>query len=285
MPAVVACPKCKKRFNLPDKLLGKTVKCTECATSFRTPPPQGTGTGQAPANAQAQQAQAKRQQAAAEAKRRAIELQKLGVDGPLQQAPDVFDGLASVRGTADPLNNVVLEDPGFADVNYTAEPEFVEESPNAGMFDNPALAAKDSGSKKMGGKKKKKRRGKNSGLKGQPWFLILAIFAPLCLLTLVLSLTGILSPQACFFISVVLMILLGLVSMALQVWQFILIQNEMNLTQALLSLFIPFYVLYPIIDRWSVMKDYVYAVLSLILVNALGAVSYTHLTLPTIYSV
>ena len=36
MPAVITCPKCKTKFKLPDKLIGKAIKCSSCGTAFKT---------------------------------------------------------------------------------------------------------------------------------------------------------------------------------------------------------------------------------------------------------
>ena len=44
MPAVITCPKCKTKFKLPDKLIGKAIKCSSCGTAFKTKaPPSTTG--------------------------------------------------------------------------------------------------------------------------------------------------------------------------------------------------------------------------------------------------
>ena len=39
MPVKIACPKCSKKYTLPDSALGKAVKCKACETTFRTKAP------------------------------------------------------------------------------------------------------------------------------------------------------------------------------------------------------------------------------------------------------
>lgn len=39
MKIVVTCPKCGHRYDVPDRLAGRTVRCKDCATQWRVPVP------------------------------------------------------------------------------------------------------------------------------------------------------------------------------------------------------------------------------------------------------
>ena len=136
MPAVVACPKCKKKYKLPDNMLGKGVKCTECATQFKAAAPNAKQSPQPDRRqmAAAQQARAKKAQ----------DLKALGVSGTIERPADIFSGSA-MTGTPDPLGNHVIQDPGFGEgAEQTVAPKQTEEpdNPHASMLSNPALAKK-----------------------------------------------------------------------------------------------------------------------------------------------
>lgn len=169
MPVAVACPKCQKKYNLPDKMMGRPVKCSECATQFKTPARQA-----APQRMDPKQ-MAQQQRAREAAQQRAKELKQMGVDSPIQRAPDVFDGLMPTRGTPDPLSNHLIEDPGFGDVNIAAPAKNQsdsEDSLHSAMFENPAIESKKSKAGSAQGKKKK--RGKVAWYL-QKWFFALVI--------------------------------------------------------------------------------------------------------------
>ena len=76
MPAAIACPKCKKQYNLPDNLLGKPVKCTACQTTFKTPAPQGQQRATRRPTASAEEIAA-RKKAQIQAQQQAAELKKM----------------------------------------------------------------------------------------------------------------------------------------------------------------------------------------------------------------
>ena len=136
MPAVVACPKCKKKYKLPDNMLGKGVKCTDCATQFKASAPQAKQSPQPDRRqmAAAQQARAKKAQ----------DLKALGVNGTIERPADIFSGSA-MSGTPDPLGNHVIQDPGFGEgAEQVFAPKQTEQpdNPHASMLSNPALAKK-----------------------------------------------------------------------------------------------------------------------------------------------
>ena len=258
MPAAVACPKCKKKYNLPDKLLGKPVKCTQCSTQFRTP---SAGQAKRPGQTKVDPRQLEqRRKAEAAARKKESELQMFGVDGPIRKAPDVFDGLTSAKGTADPLNNMMLEDPGFGDINTSsaADDSIPDVDPHAEMFENPYAPPKATKKKR---KKKKKRAGDGQWFR-QPWFMILAVFIPLLLIHIAVTATGLLSPQMSAQLMAGIWVLNSLASIVVTLWGVGIVNEEMNLLHAILSFFIPFYIIYPVIAHWDAMKGYAFAILA-----------------------
>ena len=249
MPLAIACPKCKKKYNLPDKFRGKPVKCTECKTQFKTP------AGRPKANAQAaadpKQLEAKKR-AQAEAVRKANELKQLGVEGVIRRERDIFDGLNPVHGTADPLNNHVIEDPGFeaaamapretADINS-------EDDPMAGMFENPALAQ----TKKK--RPKAKGRKQSGGFASQAWILAAAIFSFIIILITLLGATEVISQETVQRLGNLLGIPMFFVALAAHIW--VVVQTYKSTESGLhtaLTAIIPFYFLYPTITHWDTMK-------------------------------
>lgn len=273
MPLAVACPKCKKQYNLPDKFLGKPVKCTECATQFKVPAGKGQpassakpGAGAAanPRAAANQQAAAKRRQAQAAAQQKAKELQQLGVDGPIRRSPDVFDGLGQAKGTPDPLANHLIEDPGFGETTVKRETSDINETadPMAGMFENPALQAP----------KKKRKAGKGKKKSGAAaWYLdpmtfTLAVMVPLGIVVAVIAGTKILPSGICFAIACIGFALVYLASFANFIWACILVYQETeSVLQVLLTVFIPAFILWPIVKYWSTMRQIVFTGLALLI--------------------
>ena len=100
MPVKIACPKCSKKYTLPDSTLGKTVKCKACNTAFRTrkpnPAAQPSATSR-PANPVARPskpAQANPDQQANS------DLTEFGVEGGFQKQADIFGTPPSPRASA-----------------------------------------------------------------------------------------------------------------------------------------------------------------------------------------
>ena len=279
MPVAVACPKCKKKYNLPENMLGKPVKCTSCQATFKTPATVGGAAGRAQTKVDPrQQAAARKRQL--EMQQKAKELKQLGVDGPLQRAPDVFDGLGQMRGTPDPLGNHMIDDPGFGEVKYTAsgEVEVEDDDPMAAMFDNPALQ-----SPKKKRISKNGKRTKNGGTKWymQPWALLTLVFAPMFVSVLVLILTNAISHETTIIISVGIFSLFNLATTAGYIWALILTYQatESILQTILAALFWPF-IIYVIIVNWQTMRPcfhFACAVFFLIVLasGVFGAIAYT----------
>ncbi len=141
MPAVVACPKCKAKYNLPDQLIGKPVQCKGCGTRFQVGKPKsaliskkaGAGTVANPVSPQQR-----------------AEMTKLGISGPLQSRPDLF--ASGPISPVDPLANHVVQDPGFGE-SQMIDSQASEQAPDeaddefAAMFTNPAIEASKSNQK------------------------------------------------------------------------------------------------------------------------------------------
>ena len=223
MPAVVACPKCKKKYHLPDGLLGKPIKCKACETQFKAPAakPAAAGTGRTVAGAAQQTTQnpaqlAAQQKAQALAQQRALELKRLGVEGSIQRAPDIFAGPGPMRGTPDPLANHVIEDPGFGDGSDAIVIKEVKAKPNdplASMYANPALAPAKK--KLTDGLKKKKKK---VAWHGQLWFRMIAIFVPLFVIAIVISYFEWLPDTTNGLISQILCGILGIAGFCISIW-------------------------------------------------------------------
>ena len=134
MPAVVACPKCKAKYNLPDQLIGKPVQCKACSTRFQVGQPRKALPDKSAGKAVVANPVSPQQRA---------EMAKLGIDGPFQPRPDLFVG--GPISPADPLANHVVEDPGFAtsdiEIQESEATEQEEQDDFAAVFINPAIAA------------------------------------------------------------------------------------------------------------------------------------------------
>lgn len=143
MPVTIACPKCQKKFQLPDAMRGKKVKCSQCGTAFRTapaaakPPMAAVASGDLPRLSDA-------------------ELSQYGILGNLQRPPEIFtDGPPPPQAVAG-LGNFAGEDPGFGGDDFVlpaeaaaAEADSVA-NPYAAVLNNPAL-------RPVGKKKKSKK--------------------------------------------------------------------------------------------------------------------------------
>lgn len=156
MPLPAVCPKCKKQYQLPDQLAGKSVKCNACGNAF------SVGAPAAPALAAASKATA----AAGKSTRPGSgvagnsELAKFGIDGPIvRMSTDIFADAPQPPRQGDALGNFAAEDPGFGNAaattsktkNPTPAPppkasgghggHGASEKPPALPFDNPHAAA------------------------------------------------------------------------------------------------------------------------------------------------
>lgn len=147
MPLPAACPKCKKQYQLPDQLAGKSVKCNACGNSF------SVGVASAPP-AMATAGKTNRTAAGVSGN---SELAKFGIDGPIvRTSTDVFADAPQPPRQGDALGNFAAEDPGFG-VAATAKSKAknpvpapppkahgghgAAEKPSALPFDNPHAAA------------------------------------------------------------------------------------------------------------------------------------------------
>jgi|688.fasta_scaffold175681_2 hypothetical protein len=147
MPLPAACPKCKKQYQLPDQLAGKSVKCNACGNSF------SVGAASAPT---AMAAAGKTPRAGAGISGNS-ELAKFGIDGPIvRTSTDIFADAPQPPRQGDALGNFAAEDPGFGDAaaakSKTKTPaptpppkahggHGAAEKPSALPFENPHAAA------------------------------------------------------------------------------------------------------------------------------------------------
>lgn len=147
MPLPAACPKCKKQYQLPDQLAGKSVKCNACGNSF------SVGAASAPP---AMAAAGKTPRAGAGIPGNS-ELAKFGIDGPIvRTSTDIFADAPQPPRQGDALGNFAAEDPGFGDAaaakSKTKTPaptpppkahggHGAAEKPSALPFENPHAAA------------------------------------------------------------------------------------------------------------------------------------------------
>ena len=165
MPVKIACPKCSKKYTLPDSTLGKTVKCKACDTAFRTrkpnPAAQPSATSR-PANPVARPskpAQANPDQQANS------DLTEFGVEGGFQKQADIFGTPPSPRASAG-LGNFAEEGFGESVAPIVLGPEggspVEEENPFQSVMTNSAL---NRGPKRSG---LSKRKNKNNGTSFDP---------------------------------------------------------------------------------------------------------------------
>ena len=165
MPVKIACPKCSKKYTLPDSTLGKTVKCKACNTAFRTRKPNPAAQPSAtrrPANPVARPskpAQANPDQQANS------DLTEFGVEGGFQKQADIFGTPPSPRASAG-LGNFAEEGFGESVAPIVLGPEggspVEEENPFQSVMTNSAL---NRGPKRSG---LSKRKNKNNGTSFDP---------------------------------------------------------------------------------------------------------------------
>lgn len=136
---VVACPKCRRQYQIQGDPTGKAMKCPACQTVFRP------GAAAAPAQPAVSREQQERQRAEQEAMDVAV---PSGV--PAQLFPD-----EPLPPNVDPLSNHVVADPGFAEVDLE-EIRYERERNERGRLAN----AMDAGSSmaQMQEEEEKKRR-------------------------------------------------------------------------------------------------------------------------------
>ena len=129
MPKIVACPKCQKKYQLPDTFKAKRVRCRQCSTEFSTQPA-GKPAPKPPAKPQAKP----------DASRRDA-LSSMGLS-ELKREEDLFGSEA--HAGPDPLRNHVVQDPGFSLDPPPTDAATPAANPNADMGDvvsNPFMSA------------------------------------------------------------------------------------------------------------------------------------------------
>ena len=167
MPVKIACPKCSKKYTLPDSALGKPVKCKACETTFRTKLPAGAAASPQPTTARpsnpARQSPAQKRPAQPRpAPRKPVQPAKpnpaeFGIDGGFQKQADIFG--APLQGGGG-LENFAEQDP-FGE----ADPIVVGKTKSTTSTANPFKSVMSNSS--MRGKSARKKAGKKAGKKKQ----------------------------------------------------------------------------------------------------------------------
>lgn len=137
MPFAASCPHCRKQYQLPDQLAGKTVKCKECRRDFvvgqeaaaslaTAGGPAAPPAGRVPAGSAAG----------------ASELSRFGLDGPIvRPSTDIFADAPQPPRSGDPLGNFANEDPGFAGSAIHGKPSKKSSQPIAPPTKTAAAAS------------------------------------------------------------------------------------------------------------------------------------------------
>lgn len=130
MPVQIACPKCSKRYSLPDSALGKSVQCKACGTSFRTKKP-GTTPTTAARTAPTQGSPGD-------------DLSQFGIEGGFQKEADLFNSPPPPAQAMAGFGNFAEEDPGFDDDTIVAQGKVekrdaADKNPYQSIMNNPAL--------------------------------------------------------------------------------------------------------------------------------------------------
>ena len=273
MPAVVACPKCKAKYNLPDQLIGKPVQCKACSTRFQVGQPRKALPDKSAGKAVVANSLSPQQRA---------DMAKLGIDGPFQPRPDLFAG--GPISPADPLANHVVEDPGFAtsdiEIQESETTEQEQQDDFAAVFANPAIAApknskpkkdplaqfmlKDDGegSLDMGSRRQQPARA---------GWLKMFLFLPVFLLAFILSFFAIRTSMVVFGIT---FLAVGIAGLVIQFNASRTVKsNTGSLALAIVAfLFVPL-MLYYLIVHWSQphpMKGYLFSIIALNVVSMIG---------------
>ncbi len=273
MPAVVACPKCKAKYNLPDQLIGKPVQCKACSTRFQVGQPRKSLPDKSAGKAVVANPLSPQQRA---------DMAKLGIDGPFQPRPDLFAG--GPISPADPLANHVVEDPGFAtsdiEIQESEATEQEQQDDFAAVFINPAIVAP---------KKSKPKEdplaqfilkddddilsdvGPGRQQPGKFGWLKMFLFLPVFLLAFVLSFFAIRTSMVVFGIA---FLAVGIAGLVIQFNASRTVKkNTDNLGLAIIAfLFFPL-MLYYLIVNWSQprpMKGYLFSIIALNVVSMIG---------------
>ena len=271
MPAIVACPKCKAKFKLPDHLLGKSLKCKQCGTAI--PATSGKPDARAAVGV-SRRVPSGAPDPTGRASTSPDELAKLGLDGPLRRAPDLFAGAGGLPPRGPDILGNAAADPGFA-ASMGEFPEASAETPakpkpkpgpaTAEFLQNPALpparAARHAGGSDNKVVKKAKRKPKKLPLIQQPWLIILTVFPALTLLVLII---GLFVPEV---LAVGLFVVLGLLCLTSGICSIWLLmeacQSADNSTELILYFFVPFYAIFFFVKHWDTMWKSVSATLAL----------------------
>ena len=236
MPFQVVCPGCQKKYNLADEVRGKTIRCSACSKTFRTPP--------AAQPAPAAPAVPNQGQRVAAPPRPGQPTQQGNT--PLRNENDLFAG-AQPNPQFDPLGNHVIHDPGFVQVDPSkyakpAESELDDDS----LFYNPATAdllkkveeARDEASREH-------RLFWLPTMIGGSW--VAGAFATAIPLLFLNETAAVIGAIICLFPSII-------VSIAADIWLLVIIYRNDN-DRFILSLFIAFFRYQYLSQHWERYRD------------------------------
>ena len=156
---VVGCPKCKKKYKLSEKMLGKTVQCSDCKTKFKTAAAAKSKKSEAAKATGGKRRKKKKSSATGDKPAGASEasLKDVGLSGKMNPQLDLFSQPIPDKRTPNPLGNHVLEDPGFGSAHMGDDDDLEDEvevdDDMKQLLANPALKSLA----KAGGKKKSSR--------------------------------------------------------------------------------------------------------------------------------
>ena len=128
MPVPISCPSCNKRYNLPETMLGKSVRCKQCNTAF-------VAGGAQPATPAAPVKNGLSQE----------QMNQFGIEGNIVREAEIF-GPPSAPTAGAALGNYAGEDPGFGsddmEIPLPSSDQGDNTNPYAAVLNNPALRPK-----------------------------------------------------------------------------------------------------------------------------------------------
>lgn len=263
---IIACPKCKKKYQVTTEMSGKKMKCPACSAQFvlqfkssatkqpaakveKVPPrtPQSAGKSAGPSQ---------------------DDFKKLGLDGPLQREAELFP-----ESNTPTQGQVVLEnyaaDAGFGYVDpnrFVVDPgNQVDENP---LLANPALTHAQQLAAEIRADNIDEEHDKEEEERKQSFMTVIALSVLLCVFTIVLGvllITGVIPRPVTGWM---IFTLFGIFQIAGAVYYVMFLVRGFERTptfEVLLAMFVPMYVVVYLIRFW---KDVGYEAMSWIILSA-----------------
>ncbi len=272
----IACPKCGKNYTVSSQMAGKRMKCPACQAVFLltlSPSPKAMA-GPTPKTANPSRAISAKPTGTRRNCPSLQEYARLGLDGPLQTEPELFP--ASHTTAAQNVLTNYAADPGFGAVDPA---RFVYETKDPRMDNplrqNPALThASQLAERILKGEMDKDKKAavkKNDLLR---FILALSFMTSVLLVVATVFFAGEIYGLQAFYIIAgciyCISVFLGhvVISIAFIIKAF----KVGTTTEAILTIFVPGYVIYFVIKYWSDMKPEFFAALAYILGSAVSLV-------------